>query len=212
MLLHAGASARRQLQLSSAAVTAPTQHGFSRIYEQLRRIARQKLAELPAGQTLQATALVHEAWLRLAGSESEVPAGDDPPLWRDAEHLRAATAQAMRWILVDHQRRRFAKKRASQRADLEPDELAAREDLGADSDQQSWLRLDAALAELEQQDPRRSRIVLLRYFAGMSVEDTAKAMDLSPATVKRDWQFARAWLVRAMGEPDGSNRGDREES
>ncbi len=177
---------------------------FALLYDELRRIARQKLSELPAGQTLQATALVHEAWLRLASVPDE-PEGDGSR-FADPQHLRAATAQAMRWILVDRARRRNAQKRPRQRADLEPDQIAApATDRGAEHEHAAFLRLDQALQELEQQDARRARIVLLRYFAGLSVEQTAEAMALSPATVKRDWQFARAWLLRAMGsEPSPS--------
>ena len=171
------------------------------LYDELRRIARQKLAELPVGQTLQATALVHEAWLRLANT-SDPESGADSR-FADTQHLRAATAQAMRWILVDRARRRTTQKRNSSRADIEPDQIAApANDPGAEHEHAAFLRLDQALQELEQQDARRARIVLLRYFAGLSVEQTAEAMGLSPATVKRDWQFARAWLLRAMdGEP-----------
>ncbi|MCR9247651.1 MAG: ECF-type sigma factor [bacterium] len=175
---------------------APDDPRFPLLYDELRRIARQKLEQLPAGQTLQATALVHEAWLRLAETDGE-PSSER---FQDREHLRCATAQAMRWILVDHARRRTAKKRPNNRADVDPESLSAPADDG--DPEGSVVRLDRALAELERQDPRRGRVVLLRYFAGLSVEETAAAMELSPATVKRDWQFARAWLLRAMAGED----------
>lgn len=158
---------------------------FAEVYEQLRGIARRKLASLPPGQTLQATALVHEAWLKIAAADgSRIP--------EDPEHLRAMTAQAMRWILVDRARRRGVRPRRGE--GLAQDEIAVDPDQG----DEDWEGLSRALEALERLDPRRSKVVMLRFFGGLSVEETAASLDLSPATVKRDWQFARAWILRTM--------------
>ena len=182
---------------------------FLRIYDELRQLAQHRLAGLPAGQTLQATALVHEVWLRLAAGGAD----GDAPEFADAGHFSAAAAQAMRWILVDRARRRTAAKRPQHRHDVEPDQLPAASFDDGSADEAAIVRLDRALQELEKQDARRAQIVMLRHFAGLSVEDTAKALGISPATVKRDWQFARAWLVRQMDQQsgsDGSNEENRE--
>lgn len=159
---------------------------FVAIYDELRSLARARLERGLAGSSLQATALVHEVWLKLAGAE-DVP--DDP------RHFYATAAQAMRWILVDHARRKGAAKRAVVREERDPDELPA---ATVDADAPEILALDEALERLGARDPRKAEVVLLRHFAGLSVEDTAQALELSPATVKREWQFARAWLVAEL--------------
>ncbi|MFK7740291.1 MAG: ECF-type sigma factor [Planctomycetota bacterium] len=214
-------------------MAADPNQAFVRVYDELRGIAQQRLAGLPVGQTLQATALVHEAWLRLLGrgarpdSDADLADRDPDPgpaadrvsqhlEVRDEEHFRALAAQAMRWILVDHARRRGAVKRdAGGRSDVDVHELGGGDKAGMPVDDPgAMLRLDRALTALDQQDTRRAQVVQLRFFGGMSVAQTAKALDVSVATVKRDWGFARAWLLRAMdrdGDGDGDGDGDATE-
>jgi len=161
------------------------------VYDELRRLAAAQLSKEPAGQTLQPTALVHEAYLRLVGGEAIE--------WQGRGHFFAAAARAMRRILIDRARRHRAAKHGGDRA-----RAALREDLIADPTPGTGgggidlLRLDAALARLEARDSRQAEIVLLRYFAGLSIEQTAEALGVSTGTVKNDWVFARAWLRREL--------------
>lgn len=161
------------------------------VYDELRRLAAAQLSKEPAGQTLQPTALVHEAYLRLVGGE--------PIEWQGRAHFFAAAARAMRRILIDRARRHRAAKHGGDRARAE-----LREDLIADptpeitSSGVDLLKLDEALARLEARDGRQGEIVLLRYFAGLSIEQTAEALGVSTGTVKNDWVFARAWLRREL--------------
>jgi RNA polymerase sigma factor (TIGR02999 family) len=158
------------------------------VYEELRRIARSQMVQERANHTLQATALVHEAYLRLLG--------DAEPRWDDRRHFFAAAAEAMRRILIDHARTKNAAKRGGQheRVDLnECPEIAT--PAGNDVD---LLALDEALTKLETTEPDKAQLVKLRYFAGLSVEEAAEAMDISPATAKRHWAFARAWLYNEL--------------
>lgn len=164
--------------------------GFSAIYEELRGLARQRLLQGLAGQSLQATALVHEVWLKMAASGSELTA--------DPRHFYATAAQAMRWILVDHARKKSSLKRGAASVEADPEQLPQ---AAADERAEGLLALDAALERLERADARKHQVVMLRHYAGLSVEETARTLELSPATVKREWQFARAWLVREMGTP-----------
>ncbi|MHC4129477.1 MAG: sigma-70 family RNA polymerase sigma factor [Planctomycetota bacterium] len=162
------------------------------IYEDLRKLARARMAKLAPGQTLQPTALVHEAYARVIGS------GD--PGWDGRGHFFAAAAQAMRNILVDQARRKGALKRGGgrQRLELQDGDLAIqppREDI---------LALDEALRRLEADDPRKGRIVNLRYFAGLTSEETAAALDVSVGTVEREWRYIKAWLHTQVAEGDGS--------
>jgi len=138
--------------------------------------------------TLQATALVHEAYLRLVGEE---PAGS---LWSGRGHFFGAAARAMRRILVERSRR---KARARHGGDARRVELCESVVLGAEDDV-DYLALDAALERLEGLEPRRHEVVMLRYFAGLGVEETARVLGIAPATVKADWSFARAWLHREL--------------
>lgn len=161
---------------------------FLRVYDALREIAVQRLASAHAADSLQATGLVHEAWLKL-----QVGASVDA---EDTEHFFATAAQAMRWILVDRARRRLTQKRKHVRASVELGELAQQGQ--GESDADFVLDLDRALVELEELDARKCEVVMLRHFAGRSVEETAKELGISKATVKREWAFARAWLLRAM--------------
>lgn len=156
------------------------------VYEELERIAHRQLAREHAGHTLDTSALVHEAYLKLDRLEHIE--------WRSREHFLAMAARLMRRILIDYAEARRAEKRggAAVRITLDAATVAV-EERGDD-----LLALDEALRRLEQLDARQSRIVECRFFAGMSVEETAAALDLSPATVKRDWVAARAWLNREM--------------
>jgi RNA polymerase sigma factor (TIGR02999 family) len=153
------------------------------VYEELRKLAGQRLAGEQPGQTLQATALVHEAYLRLVDKEKV-------QRWDSRGHFFAAAAEAMRRILVDSARRRRSQKRggAGERIDL-PD-LPDR----ASNDQVDLLALDEALAKLEKKHPQKAQIVKLRFFAGCSLEETAHMIGISRATAERHWAYARAWL------------------
>lgn len=161
------------------------------VYDELRRLAAAQLSKEPAGQTLQPTALVHEAYLRLVGGEAIE--------WQGRGHFFAAAARAMRRILIDRARRHRAAKHGGDRAraDLRED-LIADPTPGTGGGGMDLLRLDTALARLEARDSRQAEIVLLRYFAGLSIEQTAEALGVSTGTVKNDWVFARAWLRREL--------------
>lgn len=159
---------------------------YAVVYGELRGMAEARLRRERRGHTLQPTALVNEVYLRLD------PAKDS---WANRRHFFGAASQAMRRILVDHARRRLADKRG---AGLERVTLA---DLDVEAPQADVdvVALDDALTELQHDEPRLAQVVTLRVFAGMSIEQTADALELSPATVKRDWTFARAWLAERMG-------------
>lgn len=163
------------------------------VYEELRKLAHSNMqgeAKAGAGHTLQPTALVHEAFLRLVGNEANS--------WNSRGHFFGAAALAMRRILVERARARNAKKRGggNVKVELREDAVAADIDDGAMGDARATelIALDGALEKLKELDERAAQIVMLRYFAGLSVEQTAAAMDLSPATIKKSWSFARAWL------------------
>jgi RNA polymerase sigma factor (TIGR02999 family) len=155
------------------------------VYAELRRLAAGYMRRERPGQTLQATALVHEAYLRLAGTGRP---------WTDRAHFLGIAARAMRQILVERARARGAQKRW---AGLNRVSLA--ESLAAGANADAMLpALDEALARLERLDPEQVKIVELRYFAGLGVEEAAEALGISPATVKRRWALARAWLLREL--------------
>ena len=158
------------------------------MYDELRRLAADKLGRESPGQTLQATALVHEAYLRLVG-------GDQPREWNGRAHFFAAAAEAMRRILVDRARHKKSLRRGGglARAELREDAVAGPEALD------EILAVDEALAGLAAADPKAAELVKLRYFAGLSVDETAQALNLSPRSVDRLWAYARAWLQRAVG-------------
>ena len=157
------------------------------IYDELRRLANSKLRKEKAGQTLQPTALVHEAYMRLVNHEDVQ--------WDGRSHFFGAAAEAMRRILVDNARRKMTTKHggAMARRDLEDGDAVIELDR---IDQ--LLDLDAALTKLAEQEPDIAKLVELRYFAGLTVEDAAHAMEVSPRTVKRQWAYARAWLGREL--------------
>jgi RNA polymerase sigma factor (TIGR02999 family) len=158
------------------------------VYDELRRLAVQKLAQEKPGQTLQATALVHEAYLRLVGSGEE-------PYWDNRRHFFAAAAEAMRRILVENARRRQTHKHGGgrQRRDLDAEALVAPE---PDVD---LLALDAALHRLAEQDPLKAKLVELRYFAGLTGDQAAAALGMSASSADRLWVYTRAWLRRELG-------------
>lgn len=157
------------------------------VYEQLRAIAQQRMNEERAGHTLQATALVHEAFLRISRGR-RVP-------FRDRAHFFATAAEAMRQILIDHARARGAAKRGGN-APRVPLSVV---DLAADCDQDQILALDGALRRLETAEPEVAAVVRLRFFAGLSGDATAETLGFSPRQVDRLWSYARAWLAREMG-------------
>ena len=155
------------------------------IYDELRRLAESHMRRERPGHTLQPTELVNEAYLRLVQGATE---------WKNRAHFFGAAAQAMRRVLVDHARQRAAQKRGAGAEHVTFDELA----VNVEQPEIDVLELDEALEALEHEDPRLCRVVHLRYFAGFSIEETAEVLDLSPATVKRDWTYARAWLYERM--------------
>jgi len=159
---------------------------FALVYGELRGMAESRLRRERPGHTLQPTALVNEVYLRL---------DPDKAAWENRRHFFGAASQAMRRILVDHARRRLADKRGGglARVTLADLEVASPE---ADYD---LVALDESLEALERDEPRLAAVVTMRVFAGMSIEESAEALDLSPATVKRDWLYARAWLAEQMG-------------
>lgn len=158
------------------------------VYEQLHGIAQRQLAGEAAGHTLNATALVHEAYLKIAGL--------DRIDWQNRAHFFAIASQAIRRVLVDYAVRRNAAKRGGTRKQVELEDVA----LFPDSDTHAVLALDQALERLHALEERQVRVVECRFFGGMSVDETAVALDMSKATVKRDWVLARAWLNRELSD------------
>lgn len=154
-------------------------------YRELHAVAERLLASERADHTLQPTALVHEAWLRL----------EDGGRFNDAHHFFATAARAMRRVLVDHARGKGRAKRGGgwQRVELEP--VSGDDDTPGEVD---LVALDAALEQLEAASPRQARVVELRFFAGLEMDAIAEVLKVSPATVARDWRFARAWMARAL--------------
>ena len=163
------------------------------VYDDLRRIARRHLAGERPGSTLQPTALVHEAWLRLARHERVA--------WQDRAHFLAVGALTIRRLLVEQARRRKAQKRGGGAVTVTLS-AAAGEPAGPELD---LIALDDALTRLGELSPRQARVVELRFFGGLTVQETARVVGVSPATVKLDWQMARAWLYAALKEsaPEG---------
>ena len=160
------------------------------VYDELRRLAAYKMALEPPGQTLQPTALVHEAWLRVAGGES----GQH---WQNRGHFFAAAAEAMRRILIDNARRKHARRHGGgqERVNLETAEIAAP---GSDDE---LLQVHEALERFAQIDPTKAELVKLRYFVGLTIPEAAQVLGVSEPTVKRMWAYARAWLYREIRGP-----------
>jgi RNA polymerase sigma factor (TIGR02999 family) len=164
------------------------------VYDELRRLAAAKLAHEQPGQTLQATALVHEAYLRLVD-------GEQVPHWDSRRHFFAAAAEAMRRILIENARRKHRRKRGGgrRRVDLDPDQLGDRSPAAED-----LLDLNEALEGLAAEDPQAAQFVTLRYFTGLSVEEAAEMVGLSRSAACAHWAYARAWLhrrLKAAGSP-----------
>ncbi len=156
------------------------------LYQELRQLAAQKLSREKPGQTLQATALVHEAYLRLAGEESRN--------WRSRTHFFAAAAEAMRRILIENARRKHRLKRGGvlQRVDLDEAETASGQSA------EELIAVDEALTKLAAVDKTKAELVRLRYFAGLTLDQAAEVLGISPTTAKRHWTYARAWLYRQI--------------
>jgi RNA polymerase sigma factor (TIGR02999 family) len=158
------------------------------VYDELRRVARARLRQEQPGHTLQATALVHEAYLRLLGGR--------PPTSQNRTHLFGVAARLMREILVDHARRKAAHKRGGAATLIALDESVAAPEIGT----LDLLALDEALTELHALDERLCRVVELKFFAGLNIDETAQALRVSTATVERDWTVAKAWLHQRLSE------------
>jgi RNA polymerase sigma-70 factor (ECF subfamily) len=160
------------------------------VYDEIRRIAHRYVQHEREGQTLQTTALVHEAYLRLAGSQNVD--------WQNRAHFFAVTAQVMRHILIDHARRRQYVKHGGQVQRVSFDAVTREAVMMSQPRAAELLALDEALTELARLDPRKSRVVELRYFGGLSIEETADVLEVSAMTVRRDWRAAKAWLFKAV--------------
>ncbi len=183
------------LRRAAAGEAAAADTALPLVYRELRRIAQARMAGERADHTLQATALVHETWLRLVGMRSAD--------WADRAAFYHAAATAMRRVLVDHARRRGRQKRGSGvgRDPVTVDSLPALQpDLG---DAATFLQLDEEIGKLEREDPRAGAVVRLRFFGGLDVDETAGALGLSRRTVLRDWAFAKARLFAALSQQDG---------
>jgi len=167
---------------------------FPLLYGELRRLAQSYLNQENDGHTLQGTALVHEAYLRLLG-QNEVD-------WQNRGHFFAVAAQAMRRILVDHARKQTARKRRGTVVSLD-------EGLVLGTDLSHFTELDEALTRLSEMDARRAQVVEMRFFGGMSGEEIAGHLAVSPATVQRDWLIARAWLYRELNPSARDHNGQR---
>jgi RNA polymerase sigma factor (TIGR02999 family) len=158
-------------------------HLFPLVYDELRRLAAEKMSREKPEQTLDATALVHEAWLRLVGVKSEVT-------FENRRHFFGAAAEAMRRILVDRARERNAQKRGGDRKRIRLDQLS----LAAERTPEAFLALHEALDRLATRDPRKAELVQLRFFTGLTIEQAAEALGVSTSTADNDWAYARAWL------------------
>jgi RNA polymerase sigma factor (TIGR02999 family) len=160
------------------------------VYEELRKLAAARMARESPGQTLQPTALVHEAWLRLTGNENVK--------WQGRGHFFGAAAEAMRRILIDKARRKHAQRRGGgqQRVDIDEVEIAA------PAKDKELLELDEALQKFAALDKQKAELVKLRYFAGLTIEECAQVLDISAPTAKRWWTYARAWLYKQIQDGD----------
>lgn len=160
------------------------------VYEELRKLAASKMTQQPPGQTLQATALVHEAWLKLVGSGKE--------RWESRRHFFSAAAEAMRHILIDRARKRLAIRHGGgqQRLDIEEVEVAA------PVDQETVLELNEVLGEFEKLDPAKAEVVKLKFFVGLTDREAAEILGLSERSIERYWSYAQAWLFERLGRKD----------
>jgi RNA polymerase sigma factor (TIGR02999 family) len=176
------------LAAAAAGNAAAAEELLPLVYRELHALAQARMRQESPGNTLQATALVHEAYLRIVG---------DRESWAGKAHFFAAAALAMRRILVDRGRQRRGQKRGGDWVRMKAEEVE-RLEANPTLDDPGWEALDRALTELEQEDAGLVQVVHLRYFAGLSVEETAKALDRSARSVSRDWNCARAWLLERL--------------
>jgi RNA polymerase sigma factor (TIGR02999 family) len=160
------------------------------VYDELRKLAAIRLAREDPGQTLQPTALVHEVYLRLLGDGRDVP-------WSGRGHFFGAAAEAMRRILIDQARAKRRPKHGGDRERIDLDDAALP---SPDSRADDLLALDEALTAFAREEPHKAELVKLRYFAGLTLEEAAACLDISPATAKRHWALARAWLFAALSD------------
>jgi RNA polymerase sigma factor (TIGR02999 family) len=167
------------------------------VYQELRRLAAWKLSQEPAGQTLEATALVHEAYIRLVGEEKQG--------WTGRGHFFAAAAEAMRRILIDNARRKKSLKHGGGHQRIDLDEAVAASDDKTSLD--DLIALDEALEELSKKDKVKADLVKLRYFAGLTSEQAAEVLGISPSTADRHWAYARSWLRIEIAKSDQTARG-----
>ena len=158
------------------------------VYEELRKLAASKMSREAPGQTLQPTALVHEAWLRLVGKED--------PQWNNRAHFFGAAAEAMRRILIENARRKLARRHGGGQVRLNVDDL----EIAAPGSDDQVLAINDALEKFVSIDPLKAELVKLRYFAGLTIEQAAKVLEISEATAKRWWSYARAWLYTEVGD------------
>jgi RNA polymerase sigma factor (TIGR02999 family) len=175
------------LQAAQAGDAAAAERLMAVVYEQLHHLARARMAHLPPGQTLQPTALVHEAYLRLT-DKSDLP-------WQSRQHFFFAAARAMRDILVEQARRKAGPVRGGGRQRQELDEAC----VVLEPPSANVLAVHEALEELEKQDPLKANIVLLRYFSGLTTDETAEVLGVATSTLDRKWRYVRAWLLKRLG-------------
>ncbi len=184
-----------QMLLAISDGDRPAEDGlFPLVYDELRAMAQDQMARERGNHTLQPTALVHEAYLRLVGNQISQ--------WPSRRYFFAAAATAMRRILVEHARGRYRHKRGGH---CRPQPLEG-VDVAAQNDTIDWLALDEAIEALQQEDQRLAEVVHLRFFAGMNVEETAQELEVSPRTVKRDWRYAKAFLLEQMTDETAAQR------
>jgi RNA polymerase sigma factor (TIGR02999 family) len=158
------------------------------VYDELRRLAAARMAQEAAGQTLQATALVHEAWLRLVS--------DGERTWQNRAHFFGAAAEAMRRILIERARRKSRLKRGGGQAAVDIEEL----ELAATTPDERVLLINEALEQFQAKDPERARVVVMKFFGGMTNEEVAEALGVNERTVRRQWNYAKAWLLENIRE------------
>jgi RNA polymerase sigma factor (TIGR02999 family) len=168
------------------------------VYDELRRLAAQKLAHEAPGQTLEATSLVHEAYLRLVGQ-------NEPQRWDSRGHFFAAAAEAMRRILVENARRKHSRKRGGGLARHDVDDVQP----AAPQPDEELLALDEALTRLAEKSPQKAELVKLRHFAGLTIPQAAQALGISASTANRHWAYARAWLHQEMAHGHAADPGKR---
>ena len=161
---------------------------FPTVYNDLRKVAAHRLAMLAPGQTLQATALVHEAWLRLAQTQ--------PRTWKNQVHFFAVAAEVMRHVLIDHLRSKTRLKRGGGQLRLDIDDLQ----LAATTGNEKILLIEEALEELEREQPDKARVVVLKFFGGLTDREAAEELGVTDRTIERHWAYAKAWLMRKIRE------------